>query len=99
MGPSVLVCRNGTWIPDPINLMSQPVSDIRTYATLKLPTPYCSQREYPSPLTAHSPSRRQPGLAPLSRLASHSLPPGPLPPPVLSGETQSGVNRVTDWRR
>lgn len=46
MGPSVLICRNGTWMPDPINLMSQPVSDMRTYVTLKLRMPYCIQRKF-----------------------------------------------------
>ncbi|XP_075678064.1 uncharacterized protein LOC113798479 isoform X2 [Dermatophagoides pteronyssinus] len=45
MGPSVLICRNGTWIPDPINLMSQPVADLRTYNQLRLPMPYCQMTE------------------------------------------------------
>ncbi|UXI17464.1 NRDE2 protein [Sarcoptes scabiei] len=41
MGPSVLICRNGSWIPDPIHLMSQPVFDLSTFNQLRLPMPYC----------------------------------------------------------
>ncbi|CAG2118464.1 unnamed protein product, partial [Medioppia subpectinata] len=42
MGPSILICRNGTWIPDPMHLMSTPVDDLFKYSTLKLKMPYCS---------------------------------------------------------
>ncbi|CAG2118612.1 unnamed protein product [Medioppia subpectinata] len=42
MGPSLLICRNGTWIPDPMHLMSTPVDDLFKYSTLKLKMPYCS---------------------------------------------------------
>ncbi|KAI2805312.1 hypothetical protein BLOT_004307 [Blomia tropicalis] len=41
LGPSVLVCRNGNWIPDTVHLMTQPVTDLQS---LRLPNPYCAMR-------------------------------------------------------
>lgn len=42
VGPHVLVCRNGSWVPDPVSQMNQVVSQMKE---LKLRMPYCGIRK------------------------------------------------------
>lgn len=42
VGPHVLVCRNGSWLPDPVSQMNQPVSQMKE---LQLRMPYCGIRK------------------------------------------------------